>query len=253
MINEEGNKGGGVMTMEKSIETTPEQSDINDILSWLKKEKESNKYGEGFYNNKDIIIKSFKMEKTITLKYKNENIGLITWWDDDILINIDIFVIHPDYRRMGFGEYFYRTVSDYFKTKGFKAIKLFCEPKSSEKFWKKMGLVKLPNCGYTEHELTYYDVLVEVASTTDISNSEKIELWDVEPYHATEKSPQWTWFIEIREDKLKFPIIHPCNCNWNLCWSRNGVVIRKEKVKYFTNKDYELYRSNFLYIEDLKN
>lgn len=246
------NKGGEVLMMEKSIETAPKKSDINEILAWLKKEKDSNKYGEGFYNNKNIIIDSFKIGKTITLKYENENIGLITWSDDDILVNIDIFVIHPDYRRMAFGEYFYRTVSDHFKAKGFKVIKLFCAPKTSENFWKKMGLVKLYNCGCTEHELTYYDVLVEVASTTDISKSDKIELWDVEPYQATEKPPLCTWFIEVCGDKLKFPIIQPCNCNWNLSWSRNNVVIKEEKVKYFTEKDYELFRSNFLYIEELK-
>ena len=243
---------GGVITMEKNIETTPQQRDIDEILAWLKKEKENDRFGYGFYNNRSIIKDSFEMGKTITLKYGNENIGLITWSDDDILINIDIFVIHPNYRRMGFGEYFYRTVSDYFKAKGFKVIKLFCAPELSEKFWKKMGLVKLYNCGYTEHELTYYDVLVEVASTTDISKSDKIELWDVEPYQATGKSPRWTWFIDICGDKLNLPIVHPCNCNWNLCWSRNGVVIKEEKVKYFTTEDYELYRSKFLYIEELK-
>ena len=253
MTKEKVNKGGEVLMMAKSIETAPKKSDINEILAWLKKEKDCNKYGEGFYNNNDIIIDSFESGKAITLKYENENIGLITWSDYDILVNIDIFVIHPNYRRNGFGEYFYRTVSDYFKAKGFKAIKLFCAPKTSENFWKKMGLVKLYNCGYTEHELTYYDVLVEVASTTDISKSDKIELWNVEPYEATEKPPQWTWFIDICEDKLKLPIIQPCNCNWNLSWSRNGVVIKEEKVKYFTEKDYELFRSNFLYIEELKN
>ena len=238
--------------MKKSIEIQPKRRDINEILSWLKKEKNSNKYGEGFYNNKNIIIDSFELGKTITLKCENENIGLLTWSDDDILVNIDIFVIHPDYRRKGFGEYFYRTVSDYFKVKGVKAIKLFCAPKTSEKFWRKMGLVKLYNCGNFEHELTYYDVLVEVASTTDTSKSDKIELWDVEPYQATENLPQWTWFVDICEDKLNLPIIQLCNCNWNLRWSRNGAVIKEEKVKYFTEKEYELFRSKFLYIEELK-
>ena len=241
------------MVMEKSIEIKPKRRDINEILFWLKKEKETDKCGYGFYNNKSVIIDSFKLEKAIVLKYNNKNIGLITWCDDDILINIDIFVIHPDYRRKGFGEYFYRSVSDYFKTKGFKAIKLFCEPKSYEKFWKNMGLVKLYDCGYTEHELIYYDVLVDVASPENISDGDKIELWDVEPYESVEISPRWTWFVEICGDELALPIVHPCNCNWNLRWSHNGIVVKEEKIKYFTNKDFELFRSKFLYIEKLKN
>lgn len=239
------------MAMEKSIEIQPKRRDIKNILSWLKKEKETDKFGYGFYNNKSVILDSFKFGKAIVLKYNNKSIGLITWCDDDILLNIDIFVIHPDYRRKGFGEYFYRTVSNYFKSKGFKVVKLFCEPKSSEKFWKKIGLVKLYDCGYTEHELTYYDVLVDIASSENISNGDKIELWDVEPYESAEISPRWTWFVEICGDRLTLPIVHPCNCNWNLRWSRNGVVLKEEKVKYFTNKDFELFRCKFLYIEKL--
>lgn len=240
------------MTMKKSIEVKPGMRDIDEILSWLKKEKESDKFGNGFYNNKSAILDSFMSEKAIVLKYNNKNIGLIIWWDYDILINIDIFVIHPDYRRKGFGEYFYRTVSDYFKTNGFKVIKLFCQPTSSEKFWKKMGLIKLDVCGKAENELTYYDVLVDIASSENTSNGDKIELWDVEPFESDEILPKWTWYVEICEDELVLPIIHPCDCNWNLRWSRNGVVLKEEKVKYFTDEDFELFRSKFLYIEKLK-
>ena len=83
-----------------------------------------------------------------------------------------------------------------------------------------MGLVKLYNCGYTEHELTYYDVLVEVASTTDISNGDKIELWDVEPYESDGKQPKWTWYIEFETDKLLYPLIVSFNTS-----SANGVIL----------------------------
>lgn len=239
-------------TIENHIEMAPTLQDIKEILVWLKEERDRDARGHGFYNNKNIIMDSFRLGNAIVFKHENKSIGLIVWNEsDDILVNIDIFVIHPSYRGKGFGELFYHDVCNYFVEKGFKAVKLFCEPKTSEKFWVKMGLLKLHDCGYTEHELTYYGVLIDVASTIYLDNAEKIELWDVEPYEAMEAEPRWTWYIENAEGKLLYPILHPCNCNWNLRWSRNGEVLKEGKIKYFTNKDFELFKSKFLYIEKL--
>ena len=239
-------------TIENHIEMAPTLQDIKEILVWLKEERDRDARGRGFYNNKNIIMDSFRLGNAIVFKHENKSIGLIVWNEsDDILVNIDIFVIHPSYRGKGFGELFYHDVCNYFVEKGFKAVKLFCEPKTSEKFWVKMGLLKLHDCGYTEHELTYYGVLIDVASTIYLDNAEKIELWDVEPYEAMEAEPRWTWYIENDEGKLLYPILHPCNCNWNLRWSRNGEVLKEGKIKYFTNKDFELFKSKFLYIEKL--
>lgn len=239
-------------TIENHIEMAPTLQDIKEILVWLKEERDRDARGHGFYNNKNIIMDSFRLGNAIVFKHENKSIGLIVWNEsDDILVNIDIFVIHPSYRGKGFGELFYHDVCNYFVEKGFKAVKLFCEPKTSEKFWVKMGLLKLHDCGYTEHELTYYGVLIDVASTIYLDNAEIIELWDVEPYEAMEAEPRWTWYIENDEGKLLYPILHPCNCNWNLRWSRNGEVLKEGKIKYFTNKDFELFKSKFLYIEKL--
>lgn len=239
-------------TIENHIEIAPTLQDIKEILVWLKKERDRDILGYGFFNNKDIIMDSFRLGNTIVFKQENKSIGLIVWNEsDDILVNIDIFVIHPSYRGKGFGELFYHDVCNYFVEKGIKAVKLFCEPKTSENFWVKMGLLKLHDCGYTEHELTYYGVLIDVASTIHINNAEKIELWDVEPYEAMETEPRWTWYIENDEGRLLYPILHPCNCNWNLRWSRNGDVLKEGKIKYFTNKNFELFKSKFLYIEKL--
>lgn len=239
-------------TIENHIEMAPTLQDIKEILVWLKEERDRDARGYGFYNNKNIIMDSFRLGNAIIFKHENKSIGLIVWNEsDDILVNIDIFVIHPSYRGKGFGELFYHDVCNYFVEKDFKAVKLFCEPKTSEKFWAKMGLLKLHDCGYTEHELTYYGVLIDVASTIYLDNAEKIELWDVEPYEAMEAEPRWTWYIENDEGKLLYPILHPCNCNWNLRWSRNGEVLKEGKIKYFTNKDFELFKSKFLYIEKL--
>lgn len=236
---------------ERFIDIDPERQDIDEILNWLKDEKKHN--GASFYSNKNIIEQSFEDDNSIVFKLGEKNIGLAIWNNyDELIVDIDIFVIHPNYRNQGLGQFYYNEILNFFRNKGFKVIKLFCAPPISERFWKKIGLIKLPECGCAEHELTYYMFLVDTASIEYINMSDKIELWDTEPYKAKEKKPKWTWYVEIKNGVLSYPIIHPCNCNWNLRWSRNGQVLKEEKVKYFTNDDFELYNSPFLYIDELK-
>lgn len=239
--------------MRKYIETAPTRRELDEVLLWLKCERDRDPRGYGFYNNKNIIEEAFENGTLIIFRYEDECIGLVTWNEaDGIRIDIDIFVIHPSYRDKGYGEFYYHSILEYYRTRGFKAIKLFCEPRISERFWRKMGLTKFPDCGQTEHPLTYYDVLEKTASASYINHADKIELWDVEPYEAEEINPRWTWYIEMMDERLLFPIIHPCNCNWKLRWSREGKVIKEGKVKYFTDEDYELFSAQFLYIEELE-
>ena len=115
-----------------------------------------------------------------------------------------------------------------------------------------MGLIKLPECGRTEHERSYYMILIETASIEHIGIADKIELWDVEPDKIDEKDAKWIWYVEIKNGVLLHPIIQPCNWNWNIRWSKNNQVIREGKVKYFTNINFELYYYPFLYIDELK-
>lgn len=237
---------------ERFIDIEPKQQDIEEILIWLKDEKKHS--GASFYNNKNVIEHSFEEGNSIVFKQGKENIGLVVWHSvDELRVDIDIFVIHPIYRGQGFGHFYYTAISDFFRSKGFKVIKLFCSPSTSEAFWKKMHLIKFPNCRQGEHELTYYDALVDTASMEYISMADKIELWDVEPYEAEEKNPKWTWYVEMKDDMLLYPVIQPCNWNWNLRWSKNGKVIMEEKVKYFRGAGSKVYCSPFLYIEELKD
>lgn len=237
---------------EKYIDTRPNAQDIEEILNWIKDDLKPN--GDGFYNNENIIKSSFEKGELIVFKQEKKNIGLAIWTNrvDGLLVDIDIFVIHPAYRRQGLGGFYYNEILELFRNKGIKIIKLFCAPSESESFWRKMGLIKFPECIHTEHKLTYYMVLVDIASSKNISMANKIELWDVEPDEADKKKPKWTWYVEMKNGVLKYPIIQPCDCNWYLRWSRNNRVLKGGKVKYFTNENFGLYRSSFLYIYELK-
>lgn len=224
------------------ILTNPTKNDLYEIIDWLKDEYELN--GEGFYCNRKIISSAQKTGTLIVFKIDNRSVGFVVWSEiNEFVIDIDIFVIHPDYRDKGLGKVFYNYVREHFKNDLYKVFKLFCEPARSEGFWKKMDFYKLPKFGYSQHELTYFSILVDTASSNYIEGADIIELWDVEP--------KWIWYVESENNELTLPIIHPCDCNWQIRWSRNGKVLKEEKVKYLTKNNFEFYYDKFLIINDL--
>lgn len=240
------------MTMDitAGINLTPTQLDLRKIEEWLiEEEKASN---EGFYCNWTIIENAFNNNTLVTLDFQNSPIGFIVWSKGEIYAEIDILEIKPEYRRRGVGKLFFEEISKYFKQKGFLAIELFCSPRESEPFWKNMGFIKFPNRGYSESDLTYFKPLIRVQPNSENELTDnKIELWDVEPYQKNNSIPKWTWYIEHKNNKLILPIIQPCNCNWNLRWTRNGEIIREDKVKNFSTKENRVEYSPFLYIDKL--
>lgn len=239
------------MKNEFEINLTPSVKDLKVIEMWLKEEDKKHKFG--FYCNWNIIEKSFKSNKLISFELNKSVIGFLIYSIGDIYIEIDIMEVHHDYRRNGFGKIFFEKIEDVFKKQKILAIKLFCEPRESEHFWRKMGFIKFPDRGYSESDLTFYKPIIEVQSSTEIPNSlNKLELWDVEPYQATITNPYWSWDIELENNKLIKPIIQPCNINWNLRWTKNGKIVKEDKVKYFSNSDNPIEFSPFMYVEQLK-
>ncbi|PKP51210.1 MAG: hypothetical protein CVT92_13290 [Bacteroidetes bacterium HGW-Bacteroidetes-1] len=115
-----------------------------------------------------------------------------------------------------------------------------------------MGFIKFPTRGYSESELTFFRPLIEVTkSNGNPDDFNKLELWDVEPYQSTNNSPRWIWNLELSNNKLEKPIIQPCNVNWNLRWTKNGKIVREDKVKYFSDKDNQIEFCPFLYVKEL--
>lgn len=238
------------MMTEFQINTEPTQFDLEKIKKWLI--EEDREFNEGFYCNWTIIEKAFKKKELVTLDFKDTPIGFLVWSKGEIYVEIDILEIKPKHRKKGVGQFFFETISEYFKLQGFLAIKLFCSPRESEKFWKKMEFIKFPKRGYSESDLTYFKPLIEIQKSTNNGQAEnKIELWDVEPYQTNKNSPKWTWEVEIINDKLVLPIIQPCNYDWNLKWTKNGETIKEDKVKYFDSKKNRVEYSPFLYIKEL--
>jgi GNAT superfamily N-acetyltransferase len=236
------------MKLDFQLNISPTKSDLKEVEKWLIEEDKTS--GNGFYCNWAIIEKAFRNKEFITLNHNDLPIGFLVWSEREIYAEIDIMEIKPKNRNSGIGKYFFNQIAEFFKQKGFLAIKLFCAPIESEKFWKKMDFIKFPDRGYSESELTYYKPLIEIQQTTKNNSDNKIELWNVEPYQIKNHEPKWTWEINSNLDKLLLPIIQPCNCNWNLRLTKNGKQIKEDKVKYFSDKNRIEY-SPFLLITEL--
>lgn len=227
---------------------TPTNQQLQELKTWLKAEEDLSQ--SGFFCNWDTIEKAFKKSCLIVFIYNNEIVGFLSWSTFSApYVYIDIMEIHPNHRKKGFGKRMFEACEIYFKNKEFLAMILCCEPRESEAFWRKMCFTKFPPTGYTQPDLKYYKPLIEVNELIDsyLDIDDKLELWDVEPYEIYNVPPRWTWLV----NKNSPPILQPCNGDWNLRLTKNGVIIKEDKVKYFSD-DYGALSGEFLSI-DTKN
>ncbi|WP_339812235.1 GNAT family N-acetyltransferase [uncultured Imperialibacter sp.] len=238
------------MNQKIELNTNPKALELELVRSWLIEER--NHFNEGFYCNWGIIEKAFNNKEFITLNHANYPIGFAVYSKSELYVEIEILEVKRNFRRKGIGQQFILKLESYFKSKGHVAFKLFCSPKESQGFWEKNGFVKFPRRGYTESDLTYFKPLVEIEKPTDSTNlTNKLELWNAEPYEIKNNAPQWTWKIDMTLNKLLKPIIHPCNNNWNLRWTKNASIVREHKVKHFNKNTKPIHCGPFLIIYEL--
>ena len=227
-----------------NIQIQPTKTQLDEIQSWLKEEYD--KTHQGFYCNWSIIVEAFDKERLITFQSSNKAVGFVVWRAGRVYIEIDIMEIAPHFRHKGFGKIFESYVSSYFEASGYKALKLFCEPRESENFWRKLGFIKLPERGYSISDLTFYKPLISCIETVSQSRfPNRIELWNCDPYEKNQQPPAWIWEIKNNLN----PILHPINCNWNLRIIINNNIFIEDKVKYVGEKEWEIDHSPFLYIK----
>ena len=229
------------------INSEPNIRQLNELETWLKQEFDTSK--EGFYCNWNTIQKSFKRNQLITCSINDEIVGFISWSTNSKrqYVDIDIFEIHPKFRQLGYGKRLYQLGETYFKSKDFKAVILFCEPRESEPFWRKMNFIKFPPRGYSESDLYYYRPLIEVNLPVDEATDNKLELWDMQPYAINGKRPKWIWDINSNSQ----PVLHPCNGDWNLRLTKKGVVLKEDRVKCFDNTE-DILLGPLLYLDTRK-
>lgn len=232
------------------INYQPSGEELNKLEDWLQKEYQLQR--KGFYGNWSIIENAFEDDQLVLLNKLEDVIGFVVWGKYDIFSVIDIMEIRSDFRGNGLGKFLYDSIETLMISIGAIAIKIFCEPRESKHFWKKMGFIHFHKSKeYTSSDLTFYKPLIETQKFAKYSSSNRLELWDLVPYKATKKTPKWTWNLDDENGILSKPILHPCSQKWKIRLIQNGKKVREEEVKYFSNQGKEIHFGSFLFINAL--
>lgn len=229
----------------------PTDLHMEQIHDWL--EIEFNQTGEGFFNNWSIIEGAYSDGDLICYEYQNVIAGLIVATSTNLgpIVILDIMVIHPSYREMGLGSTMLKEFIDYLVSKDCFAVRLMCNPPSSETFWRKNHFVDFPT-NYSNSR--QYVQLYRIIANSKLSNSNnaphRFELWNKTAFSPTTSNPMWSWEIEIdsKSRKLIKPIIFPCNKNWKCRVIENNSMIYEGNIAYYEGPN--ITKFGFLIIEE---
>ena len=212
--------------------STPKEIHLTQIKNWLI--EEWNKKNEGFLVQWDLIEKSFYNNDLLIFSKDNEAIGFIVYTQYTFSLSIDILEIKPCERKKGIAKKFTSEVFKYFKSKKTLVIELFCEPKSSESFWKRIGFLNFPK-SKRDNRIRMYKTLIEHQEDSLKKSNTTLKLWFDEPHRTKDKEPNKIWNINFLDDgeNLKHPIIFPVEYDWKIELFRNNVKIVSNKIKRF--------------------
>jgi len=224
--------------LKEIISFEPTRSQLSEIKNWLQRAYEEE--GDGFYCNWRIIAESMKQKELVTVSIGKTTVGFLVYSLNELTATIDILEIQKKYRKRRLGRKLVQAVFEYFKVKGVCVLDLQCAPASSEKFWKKLGFIDIPE----SHEVKangnkelYKTIVADLRPTSSARNisAEIIELWDSEPRIAVNSEANWSWQVKFNRGtrELSKPIVQPAYRDWRLKWSIDGKVLKDDKVKYF--------------------
>lgn len=120
------------------------KNDLQQIKTWLKEELNQD---NGFYHNFNIIEKYFKDNLLFVYDENDLTVGFIT----GSLESPNIINVKKDFIGKGIGTQLYNYLEEKSREKRICVIKVLCEPKTSIKFWKKMGFEIIETNRYNEY------------------------------------------------------------------------------------------------------
>lgn len=228
-----------------NISFSDSENDFVSIKTWLQEEDELT--GMGFYCNIETIESSFHKRKFLAICENKFPIGFAIWhYISDHVASVDILEIHPHHRNRDYARRLVNKLIDSFIDEGLLVVQLQCEPESSESFWRKMNFIDFPEGGssrWNKLNAQLYRILVShCEADSNVVSSERIELWNDEPYEVQDVKPNWTWPLEYSDDSesLKRPIIHPCHSDWRIRWIKDDIVVKDNKIKYFSEEEIDV-------------
>ena len=229
----------------------PTEKHLSQLEKWLI--DELNKTGIGFYKNWNIITKSFDKNELVVLTENDFAIGFLVYNIYEVIIEIDIAELNPNYRNKGLGRKLIEDTLSEFKKNGVMVCELFCSPENSEPIWKSLGFENFPDFPHDSKIRMFKPLVPSLTISEPNEMNERIELWNMEPYLAEKNIPEWTWNITFKENSRELikPIIHPANYDWQLSWKKGTETKFKNKVKRYNSDRIEF--GNFIVIKALPN
>lgn len=215
----------------------PIQKHLKELDEWLFNEK--NKGISQTYSN--FACADFTNNNFAGLLNENdEAVGYVQYWFSGKYTSIDIAIIKKEYQKKGFGKLLLDKVTENLMARGTLVLKLYCEPHSSKKIWKKLGFKEFKEI--EQHQSLnsknfgspwLYKTLVPTLKPTRKKYvNKKIELWTELEYKVkADDEPTYIW--DVTEYKL--PIIYPVDNEWKLRFSINNEIKYEGVVKRFNH------------------
>lgn len=124
------------------INQNPSTDSLESFISALKMEF-NEETGIGFWGNRHILRESRNNDLLLGFESDDKLIGIIDWSEPyDKVGKINIFAVHPEYRKQGIGKQMIDLSLPFFKNAGCDTLNIFCKPLTSIPFWEKMGFIK---------------------------------------------------------------------------------------------------------------
>lgn len=191
------------------IDFFPSLEDVNEIKNWC----------EYWSSNYSTISQSFTDNDLIVAKYKNKIVSYFACRKNKVTIFISLAETKLEFRKKGIAEKILERIIEHYKNTEFKALYLYCSPKESQNYWKKVGFKYCPE-NYDENKVYMFKIFGDVMEIKD--NSEKkpenyIEFWNSDSTSQTEKAK---WFSKLEfnpeTNELTKPILFFGNYHWQI-------------------------------------
>lgn len=202
-----------------TINFTPTEENLSEIFSWTTFPK----------NNWSVIRKCFEKNNLCVAIIQNETVGFFAYKLEAVCIFIIIAETKESHRNCGVAKIIKKAIEKKFKNSDYKAMHLYCAPKSSQFAWKKLGFEYYPENASKNNDDQIYmfsifgDVL-QLSSTNYemLNNDNTIEIWNSQFPRNT--MPNWFSNIDFKDDKktLLKPLLLFGNDEWKVSIKYNG-------------------------------
>lgn len=178
--------------MEKlKIIFTPTNKNVEDIAEW------------GL--EKSCLYSSFSSKNLIVAEYDNETIGFycLKTVKNDLAIKIETAEIKQKYRNKGIGKIMFLEILKRYQRKRQYFFTLYCSPKESQFYWKKLGFEHFPE----NRNSKKIEMFKHIKNTNEEIKVLENYPHTIEIFGDNSKSYKWKFELNNNTNKLKHPII----------------------------------------------